>query len=717
MSEPRSDAHLIHPTRSRGGPHRIAIIAVIAVLLMRWSAVDAIATGSMDLGIVQGEGWVASGVTLELDLRAKPIQAHARVERFTITALGAQAEHVLRDLRLDCAKVRLNELQIECADARIAGHFPSLGTQQLHGRLLYNRATQRLNFLLSDIRVANGQAQISGDWQAGAWSMQAKLTQVHVDKLIVWLKQWVATLPKINAQGQVDIDISTRGHDALITQLNWQLQTREFTVNNSAGTIATDKLRLSSKGALVRIGNNQTATWRFDGALQADGGQAYAEPVFLSFQKNPLHLTVQGEWRRDGAILVNDFAIQHTGALLAHGNAQLTYKDTVHIPQLHIDIQQAQLPGAYTQYLQPFLIGTAMGTLNTLGTATGAMDVAEDAPVKLSLALHDINATDTQKRWSVDTLSGTLNWRKNVGISGQNTSRLQWQRAQVLGLDVGAATLEFTAADRDFVVTQAAHIPFLDSNVELAGLQVKQAGLPTMSMQLDATLAPVSVQRLCKAFGWPEFGGRLGGHLSSLQLRDGVVTLGTTLRASVFDGSVSITDLRLEQSLSKWPRLSASVAIDSVDLEQVTTAFSFGRITGRLSGAINDLHLFNWQPVSFDAKLYTPADDRSRHRISQRAVQSIGKLGGSDAGISGALSSGLLRFFDDFNYERLGISCQLANDVCTMNGVAPASTGYYLVKGRGLPRIDVVGNSQRVAWSRLVAQLKAATQSQGPVVK
>lgn len=277
--------------------------------------------------------------------------------------------------------------------------------------------------------------------------------------------------------------------------------------------------------------------------------------------------------------------------------------------------------------------------------------------------------------------------------------------------------MQFIVAGHDFALIGGAHIPLFDGAVDLSGFTVERAAQPDMSLQLDATLQPVSVSRLCAAFGWPEFGGTVGGRLTDLRLRDGVMTLGTTLRADVFDGRVSIADLRLEQPFSQWPRFSASIAIDRVDLEQVTSAFSFGLITGRLSGEIDDLQLFNWSPVSFDAKLYTPKDDKSRHRISQRAVNNIGRLGGSGGGIGAALSSGFLRFFDEFNYDRLGISCKLENEVCTMNGVEPAGVGYYLVKGKSIPRIDVIGNSRRVDWPRLVSQLKAATQSQGVQVE
>ena len=179
-----------------------------------------------------------------------------------------------------------------------------------------------------------------------------------------------------------------------------------------------------------------------------------------------------------------------------------------------------------------------------------------------------------------------------------------------------------------------------------------------------------------------------------------------------------LSDLRLERPFDDWPRLFANIELENLDLEQVTSAFSFGRITGRIGGQITGLELFNWMPVAFDAALATPANDRSKHRISQRAVENIGSLGGSSAGITAALSSGFLRFFEDFNYDRLGITCRLRNEVCLMGGVAPADGGgYYLVKGSGVPRIDVIGNRKRVDWPRLVRQLIAITESEGPVVE
>jgi hypothetical protein len=181
----------------------------------------------------------------------------------------------------------------------------------------------------------------------------------------------------------------------------------------------------------------------------------------------------------------------------------------------------------------------------------------------------------------------------------------------------------------------------------------------------------------------------------------------------VFDGSVVIKNLRFTEPFGIVPRLSADVDLNDLDLESLTRAFSFGRIEGRLGGHIHGLELEQWQPASFDARLETPPGDRSRHRISQRAVDNLASIGGA----GGALSRSFLSFFEEFSYDRLGISCRLADGTCDMNGVSPAESGYYIVKGGGIPRIDVIGYNRRVDWPTLVDRLKHATVAGPPVVK
>jgi hypothetical protein len=321
-------------------------------------------------------------------------------------------------------------------------------------------------------------------------------------------------------------------------------------------------------------------------------------------------------------------------------------------------------------------------------------------------------------------VNGALHWRdesssgSNNAASSAPLSQLSWRSGSLLGLELGATQLRLELWGTNLRIAEPARIPIFNGALAIDALRVRKAGTPQMAFMLDANIEPINVAQLCRAFGWPEFGGELAGRVTKLRLEQGTLTLGATLAAKVFAGDIAISNMRLEGALTQWPRFNADIKLDNLDLEQVTQAFSFGRITGRLSGEVTGLSLFNWEPVAMNARLYTPDNDRSKHRISQRAVQNIGSIGGSGGGVSAALQSGALRFFQDFNYDKIGISCRLENDVCTMNGVAAADNGgYYLIKGRGLPRIDVIGNSTRVDWPRLVAQLKAATEAGAPVVK
>jgi hypothetical protein len=130
--------------------------------------------------------------------------------------------------------------------------------------------------------------------------------------------------------------------------------------------------------------------------------------------------------------------------------------------------------------------------------------------------------------------------------------------------------------------------------------------------------------------------------------------------------------------------------------------------------------MLDWQPVAMDLHLYTPPGDSSRRRISQRAVENLANVGGG-GGAAAALSSGFMKFFEVFAYDKIGIRCILQDGTCAMSGAGPAGRdqlggGYYIVKGSGLPRIDVVGYRSQVSWSRLVRQLTEITKSGTPTV-
>ena len=97
-------------------------------------------------------------------------------------------------------------------------------------------------------------------------------------------------------------------------------------------------------------------------------------------------------------------------------------------------------------------------------------------------------------------------------------------------------------------------------------------------------------------------------------------------------------------------------------------------------------------------------------------MQNISALGG--AGAAAAIQRSFLRFFEQFGYQRIGLTCKLANGVCEMGGIERAPQGYVIVKGGGIPAVSVIGYNRSVNWRELVERLQRITQQNvKPVVK
>ena len=636
-------------------PRSIALTGA-ALALSAAGLVYAVDDTILNVERVAGDGWSARDIAIDWRLQGRIV---ATIGRLKLDA----ASQELRNVRIDCPRLELSARVIACERARVAGTFPVIGAQSFTTKLVYGRSDGSLELAAAGIQLGGGKVALSAALRGESWTFDSSFVDV--------------------------------------------------TFNNESGSLATDKLSARVHGTARQQGDD----WQFDVSVSSTQGQAYAQPIFVDFGAHALRASATGTFSGGRTLTLERFAVDHAQVAQASGRVLLDFKNEQPLRSLTLRLASLEFPGAYASYLQPLLLDTNFKAMKTAGKLAGEVELEDGAPRSVDLTLDDLTFDDGARKFALESLTGAVHWRGD-NQAKSNDSILRWRGGALLGLAVGSSELKFNGSGRQFRLLQPTRIPLLDGALALESFRIRNAGLPSVAFMVDAALEPIDVKRLCQAFGWPEFGGRLGGTFSKLRMREGVVTLGTTLSAQVFDGNVTLSDLRLQDPFGKWPRFSSDVALENLDLELMTGAFSFGRITGRLSGRVDGLRLFNWAPVAFDARFYTPPGDRSKHRISQRAVENIGSIGGGGAGVAAALSSGFMRFFDDFNYERLGLSCRLENDVCAMDGVAPAANGgYYLVKGKGLPRIDVIGSSRRVDWPRLVQQLIAATKSGGPTVQ
>jgi hypothetical protein len=186
-----------------------------------------------------------------------------------------------------------------------------------------------------------------------------------------------------------------------------------------------------------------------------------------------------------------------------------------------------------------------------------------------------------------------------------------------------------------------------------------------------------------------------------------VLSVDGEIQFDVFDGSIALSDLRVERPFGVLPSLAANIEIHDLDLGQVTHTFSFGQIGGRLDGYVHDLRMLDWKPVAFDAWLGTPERQDKSNDISRQAVNHLTTIGGGSA--TTALTGPIMKMFNNFSYRRLGLGCRLQNNVCDLRGISEDETSVLIMEGAGIPKIMIKAFNRSLDFPQLVTGLTAVS--------
>lgn len=693
-------------TRAAGPPRMTKRLQLVTLLLGVLSAPGGGAVDGMRLAIdaLAGVGWSAEGI--EVRLRAGEdggLGASIRIDRAMLPPpLG---ELGTLELRCDRLVIRATEYRCERGRAMVRGSL--LDERPFTVTASYDRASGRLALASPALPFAGLDWAVAADWSATGWRADVTLQDAAAASLHAAVAALDETVPPLEIYGgTVDLDATVRGDADGTLALKLTARPAALGFSNEAGTLAAENLH-----AILTV---QLTAGREDGpidyrlALAATDGEAYVEPAYLDVSAAPLELETAGRIAADfGRIEIGTLNIDHHGILQASGSALLQRDETLQLSEADIDIAQAVFPGVYANYMQGFLTGTPLAKLETVGRISGTVRLADAELERVAIEIDRLDIDDGEDRIALYGARGNVDWSRTPAAAPRR-SRLAWDGGFLYAIGFGAGEALFRSTPDSVSLDGGLRVPVLDGALVVQTLEARGLADDEPNVAFEASLEPVSLARVTMAMGWPAMPGKLSGELPLLSVSEGELALGGGLTARVFDGIVNISDLRIVQPFGTAPRTSATVTMDNLDLALVTEVFTFGRIEGRLDGSVRGLRMLRGRPVAFDANFFTPPDDDSRHRISRRALSNISEIAGGGTAL---LSTGFLSLFKEFRYDTLGISCVLEGDVCRMSGVRPAENGYYLVKGTGLPRIDVIGHAREVNWPRLVGQISEALRS------
>lgn len=697
-----------HPLKRRpelhAWRHRLVGLLLTSACLSP-ATVQAIDRIRISVGDIQGPGLLARDVRLDLELQGT-VRGHLQIAELALEGVSTP----VTDLRLTCREIALPPDPPACLDAYLESRHPALSPLLGEGGLSLSIGRQadgswQISFPAQPL--AQGRIDLLARLGPRQWSARGMLAGAESANLLAALGEVLPYLPVATAEGPLDLDFRLEGKSSGLPKGHLTLRSTRLTVANDDSTVASDSLAGTVQLALSPTPDRL----HLQGEARMEQGFAYIHPLLQNYGDHPLSLKADLHWwPRSGAIELNRLDWEQRRVVTASATGSWHPEASPSLQRLDVTVADGRLPGLYTQLLLPMTSGTPLDELESSGRLHGGLRIEDGQLRAIDLAFDALHLDDRQRRFAVYDLQGSLAWRASMQAP---RSTLQWEGAYLGRIPFGAGRWHFQATPDGLKTLAPLEVDFFDGRLQISRLDGE--GLPTgePELKLQATLEPVSLALITTALGWPSFPGEISGRLPLLHYRDGELVVDGQIEARAFGGQLTVDQARLTAPLGRVPRMQADLRLRDLDLAMVTSVFDFGRVEGPLDADLLGLRLEAWEPVAFDARLYTPADTRKRRRISQRAVENISRIGGG--GAVSALSTGFLQFFESFAYERIDWSCRLHDNICSMGGGrAVDGGGYLLVEGRGIPRISVVGHARRVSWSALLSQIKALSASAGP---
>ncbi|WP_152555611.1 C4-dicarboxylate ABC transporter [Methylomarinum vadi] len=671
---------------------------VIVLLLIHIPTVAALQSAALTVGKITVGDWSLKEVSLSLTAIDRE-QAQWTLKSASLR-LPPPFDSVSA-FQISCDAFQWRDRFLQCRQGR--GRIES---KQLHSPTFdfsLQVQDQQGSIRLDNLRLFGGRVSVTVWEQEGNWRVKGRGDAIDLADL----HKQIGLDQLQNLVGAANLAFDLRGSKAQLQELFIDALLKRVSLQ-AGNKLAGEAITL----ATTLRASRQPKQWHWRSDADFREGGLYVEPVFLEANEGKaISLSGEGVWRPGSdEINLHSAVLRHPSVGELDAVATLGLNSAPLLRQARISARIPDLTTAAPIYLTPFLEAGAFAGLAPAGRLDIGLSMKSDAIEDISLDFSGLGIDDPQRRFQVVDAEGKIDWRpRNAAVSS-----LGWRQLKLKAIPIEAGRIEFITEGQQFKLQQPADIPLLGGQLNIQRFSYAAENDDT-DVHFSGALHNLSLEQLSQALGWTPLSGEISGRIPSVSYRNKKLELNGKLTMQVFDGEVTIKKLASSGMFSDFAQFYADIDVDNLDLNAITRKFQFGSIEGRLSGYAHNLYLENWRPVSFYAWFGTPEDDDSRHRISQKAVENIASIGGG--GAADAISRGFMRFFDNFGYDKLGFGCYLNNGVCQMMGVEPAENGYYLVKGGGLPRIDVIGYNPRLDWNVLLQRLRRITATDEAVVE
>lgn len=632
-----------------------------------------------------------------IDVRIERGQSGARELAIAIEEVAVQ-DYALKDIHVLCRAFQWNRHEIQCTNGQLIA-------RDLFASPLPMQFVATPSHLTVDLRPSGGEHwQFSIEWDDTLWHAALIVRAGKMTHFARWLPEMPdhESFPRLTG-GKLHGKIKVNGDLNGVTSAGIDLSIDALAFSDAAGMHAGEDITLSVKSNIEHDAQRQHWKWRGDVLWRQ--GAVFWQPLFFSGTDHALN--VQGVF--DGKTLTlhdSRLALAEIGTVKFSGVAD--WPDA-RVRECQLDAGNMALSALFDQVLKPFLADTVFAELEISGLGDFAVVMREGVLQEVNLTLEDVNIIDRRDRFAFHRIQAHIPWQ----AANTTIADISLLDGHLLRIPLGSVRVPLEIKDSHLYVPQLA-LPVLDGILKLEDFSATHTDTG-WRWEFGGKLTPVSMEALTEALQIQPMQGILSAYIPNVRYDGENVSVNGVLQINVFDGSVVIHQLKLIEPMGLAPHLTADIAMRNLDLGLLTSAFSFGKVEGRVDIDVNQLELANWKPIHFDAHMFSSPGSYTR-RISQAAIRNISALGGEGAVV--AIQRSFLRFFEEFRYAEIGWRCALRFDVCYMGGIEPEpGSRYTLIKGGGIPAINVMGYNRDVGWQELISRLQRVTQENEPVIQ
>jgi hypothetical protein len=675
------------------GKHHILFLGFSVLVLLGSVPVrtDADLNLALTVGRLSATGWAMEDVNVELDINsAQQLTVHLTANSFRHDALPGD----FTDISLDCP-LKMIQQTYQCREGRLRFSDSPYGPQDLKVSGEYVDS-EHIGLKARGFKLANGRMRVELELNEGRWELALNAKAMALGAL---RRQFVPDLIPSDSDlsGLLTIVTRVKGAKAQPESIDMRLQVDNFAYADVEGLHVAEDGQVSLYLNAERKGSG----WFGDTKLSLLDGQYYADPFYVEVTEEPLLMQLRGGWKSVANLLQLDSAeVVVPQVIQAQGRLAVNTSNR-EILEAEIELHSDNLDHLYGVFLQPMLIGSMADDVEAEGGVQSRIALKNGQLQSMHTTLEDVSLDDRRGLFALYGLNGQLAWSRE---SHPDRSNITIQGGQLYRIDFGTVGIHAHAQQGEVILEAPVVLPLMQGTLHIDQLQAKGLLSDTPQWSTSAQVKDISLQSLAEAFEWPPMEGTLHGIVPNVHYQEKRLGLDGELVVDVFGGTIRVSELLIEEPLGRVPELFADLQLKGLDLAKITQTFSFGHIQGGLEGDIANLHLASWEPIAFDARFYTPDSDKRTHRISQRAVDNLTALGN---GVGSGLSSTFLGIFKEFRYDRIELRAKLNGNVAQLDGMTHPDGGYYIVKGSGLPRIDVIARNRKVAWKTLLERLKS----------